>query len=115
MTEKERDNLLLELKADVKRHDAKFEEMNETLINLQANVGTLNSEVADIKKEIRELSGSVARMEKVFGERIQAVLDVVMDPINKVYSIRDEVDAHEDRLFEHDIRIRALESKVSNS
>ena len=95
----------------LEEHDQRFAEIIETQEIMQANIGMLNTQVGEVKKELKILSGRVAVIEVEQGEKIQALFNVITNPSQKVYSVREEIDLHEDRLDEHDVRIRVLESK----
>lgn len=137
MTEQERDELLLSLKSDMQALRDEVQGKQETMQNdlekmqskqetmqsnletmqtnlevMQASLGSMESQFSDIKKELRSISGSIASMEVLHGEKIQAIFDIIKEPLDKAYAVRAEVDSHENRLDEHDVRIRVLESKV---
>ena len=108
---KEHDQKFVAIEKKLKEHDQRFAEIIETQEILQANIGMLNTQVGEVKKELKILSGRVAVIEVEQGEKIQALFNVITNPSQKVYSVREEIDLHEDRLDEHDVRIRVLESK----
>lgn len=92
--------------------EVRLEAMEDSLELMKASLGSMESQFVDIKKELRSLSARVTSMEKVHGEKLQAIFDIIKDPLEKAYAVREDVDSHENRLDEHDIRIRVLESKV---
>ena len=107
----EHDQRFVAIEKKLKEHDQRFAEIIETQEIMQANIGMLNTQVGEVKKELKILSGRVAVIEVEQGEKIQALFNVITNPSQKVYSVREEIDLHEDRLDEHDVRIRVLESK----
>ena len=107
----EHDQRFAAIEKKLKEHDQRFAEIIETQEIMQANIGMLNTQVGEVKKELKILSGRVAVIEVEQGEKIQALFNVITNPSQKVYSVREEIDLHEDRLDEHDVRIRVLESK----
>ena len=107
----EHDQRFAAIEKKLEEHDQKFAEIIETQEIMQANIGMLNTQVGEVKKELKILSGRVAVIEVEQGEKIQALFNVITNPSQKVYSVREEIDLHEDRLDEHDVRIRVLESK----
>ena len=107
----EHDQKFVAIEKKLKEHDQRFAEIIETQEIMQANIGMLNTQVGEVKKELKILSGRVAVIEVEQGEKIQALFNVITNPSQKVYSVREEIDLHEDRLDEHDVRIRVLESK----
>ena len=120
MTEKERDEILLELKDKInvvednmKEMKNDINEMREDVTVMQGNIGNLNVQMAEVKTELSSMSGSVATIEVVHGEKIQALFDIIEEPLKKSLAVEAEVKSHKDYLNEHDIRIRTLESKIS--
>lgn len=118
----EHDKLLAKMDKKLGRHDEKIEEHDDKFSSIisilevmQANIGNLNTQVDSIKKDLRSLSGRVAVIEEEHGGKLQLLLDNMDNSIQKVYATKEQVDSHEDRLDEYDVRIRILESKASNS
>ena len=106
--DKERDKLLINMNKKLEEHDDKFSDIFSILEVMQANIGNLNMQVDTVKKDLRSLSGRVAVIEEEHGGKLQLLLDNMDYSIQKVYGIREQVDSHEDRLEEHDVRIRVL-------
>ena len=122
MTQEERDNLLLEMQKDNKKRDELLLGMQNNLLEMQdklevihANIGSLDERFGVLENKVDDLSGSVILMEKEHGDKIQLLLDIASDPYKDYNIIKERVDSHKSRLYEHDIRIRVLESKVGNS
>lgn len=113
------DKLLSDMKAKLDNHDELLLEMRSDIKNTNARIdgleNSMNARFEETNKELRRLSGSVARMEIEHGEKIQALFDIATVPLEKVYSMKDDVESHGKLLYEHDIKIRTLESKVNNS
>ncbi len=127
MTDKERDELLINMANDMKnvKNDMKnvkndMKERDEILINmsndmnkmkndmnkLKNDMNNLKNDMKEIKKEQRSLSRTVAKIEVEHGEKLQILLDVVtgQEEKNKEFERRFEedekiLDRHSDQIY----------------
>ncbi len=115
MTQEERDNLLLDMKEQLgnleETVNTKISGLEDTMISRFKNI---DERFEKVDQELRRLSQRIAVMEIEHGTKIQLLLETVSDPLNRIISIMDKVDSHDDSLYKHDIRIATLESKVNN-
>ena len=98
MTEKERDQILLD--------------MHKDMSVLKTDVGALKIDVENLKKETADISRSVALIENEHGEKLQILLDVYSDYPKKFESINNHFKSHEKKFDNHSARIIRLESKI---
>ena len=140
MTDKERDELLINMANDMKERDELLinmandvKERDELLINMANGVKNLKNdmnnvkndmkerdiilqnivnEIKEIKEEQRSLSRTVAKIEVEHGEKLQILLDVVTghEQKNKEFEKRFEED--EKILSDHDDEIFYLKEKI---
>ena len=127
MTDKERDELLINMANDMKKRDELLINMandvkkrDELLINMANDVKNLKndmknvkndmnnvkSDIKEIKKEQRSLNRAVAKIEVEHGEKLQILLDVVtgQEEKNKEFERRFEedekiLDRHSDQIY----------------
>ena len=66
----------------------------------------------EIKKDLRSLSQTVAKMEVQHGDKLEIILDVLTSYPKKFDSIEKISDKHEKRLNKHADQIYYLNSKV---
>ena len=113
MTETQRDELLLNMSNQMKKHD-------ELLINISKHMKEQDehmkkhddlfekvfSEIKEVKEEQRNLSRTVAKIEVEHGEKLQILLDVVtgQEQKNKEFEKRFEdneriLDRHSDEIY----------------
>lgn len=99
MTNKERDELLINMANDMKERD-------KLLINMANDVNNVKNDMKKIKEEQRSLSRTVAKIEVEHGEKLQILLDVVtgQDEKNKEFEKRFEedekiLDRHSDQIY----------------
>ena len=128
MTNEERDEILLEMKAEGKKRDEILQEMKASMTNMQESITDMQEEqqqikeegkrrdklLEDMQQEIRSISRSVAKIEVEHGGKIQLLLDVVCGHIDKLdeYEVRFKSD--EEILDNHDLRLDILEEKAAN-
>lgn len=120
MTDKERDELLINMANDMKnvKNDMKerdvilqklsddMKERDKLLTNMANDMNNMQNEMKDIKKEQRSLSRTVAKIEVEHGEKLQILLDVVtgQEEKNKEFERRFEedekiLDRHSDQIY----------------
>ena len=105
MTQKERDQILLDLK---KGQDELFKGQEEIL----GRVEKLENEQKEMNSDLRSLSQTVAKIEIEHGEKLGALLDGVASHTEKFESIEKILDKHENKLDRHSDEIYYLNSKV---
>ena len=105
MTQEERDNLLLDLKRGQEERDI-------LLLDLKNGQDKLFKGQEEIKKDLRSLSQTVAKMEVQHGDKLEIILDVVTSYPEKFDSIENRFDKHENRLDKHADKLYYLNSKV---
>ena len=126
MTDKERDELLINMANDMKnvRNDMKerdvilqklsddMKERDVILQKLSNDMNNMKNEMKEIKEEQRNLSRTVAKIEVEHGEKLQILLDVVtgQEEKNKEFEKRFEED--EKILSDHDDEIYYLKEKI---
>lgn len=120
MTNKERDELLINMANDMKnvKNDMKerdvilqklsddMKERDKLLTNMANDMNNMQNEMKEIKEEQRNLSRTVAKIEVEHGEKLQILLDVVtgQDEKNKKFEKRFEedekiLDRHSDQIY----------------
>ena len=133
MTDKERDELLINMANDMKnvKNDMKnvkndMKERDEILINmsndmnkmkndmnkLKNDMNNLKNDMKEIKKEQRSLSRTVAKIEVEHGEKLQILLDVVTGQEEKNKEFERRFEEHEKILSDHDDEIFYLKEKI---
>ena len=106
MTDKERDELLINMANDMKnvKNDMKerdvilqklsddMKERDKLLTNMANDMNNMQNEMKEIKEEQRNLSRTVAKIEVEHGEKLQILLDVVtgQEEKNKEFERRFE-------------------------
>lgn len=120
MTDKERDELLINMANDMKnvKNDMKerdvilqklsddMKERDKLLTNMANDMNNMQNEMKEIKEEQRNLSRTVAKIEVEHGEKLQILLDVVtgQEEKNKEFERRFEedekiLDRHSDKIY----------------
>ena len=120
MTDKERDELLInifndvknvkndvkELKSNVKEIEGNMNKMQGNIKEIECNMNKIENRVNEIEKEQRNLSITVAKIEVEHGEKLQILLDVVtgQEEKNKEFERRFEedekiLDRHSDQII----------------
>lgn len=96
---KERDVILQKLSDDMKERDVILQKLSNDMNNMK-------NEMKEIKEEQRNLSRTVAKIEVEHGEKLQILLDVVtgQDEKNKKFEKRFEedekiLDRHSDQIY----------------
>ena len=112
MNQKERDEILLDLKAKTDKHDELLLAINFKLKEHDEQFKSINGEMADRKEEIASISGSVAKIEVERGGNIQLLLDGQVGILNKLDSFEKRFESDEKDLEGHSNRIWNLESRV---
>ncbi len=103
---KERDVILQKLSDDMKERDVILQKLSNDMNNMK-------NEIKEIKEEQRNLSRTVAKIEVEHGEKLQILLDVVtgQDEKNKEFEKRFEED--EKILYRHSDQIYYLQLKAN--
>ena len=120
MTDKERDELLINMandmknvKNDMKERDVILQKLSDDmkerdviLQKLSNDMNNMKNEMKEIKEEQRNLSRTVAKIEVEHGEKLQILLDVVtgQEEKNKEFEKRFEedekiLDRHSDQIY----------------
>ena len=120
MTDKERDELLINMandmknvKNDMKERDVILQKLSDDmkerdviLQKLSNDMNNMKNEIKEIKEEQRNLSRTVAKIEVEQGEKLQILLDVVtgQEEKNKEFEKRFEedekiLDRHSDQIY----------------
>ena len=134
MTDKERDELLINMANDMKKRDELLINMandvkkrDELLINMANDVKNLKndmknvkndmnnvkSDIKEIKKEQRSLSRAVAKIEVEHGEKLQILLDVVTGQEEKNEEFERRFEEDEKILDRHSDQIYYLQLKAN--
>ena len=140
MTDKERDELLInifndvknvkndvkELKSNVKEIEGNMNKMqgniNEMQDNInemqgnmnktQGNINKIENKLNEIEKEQRNLSRTVAKIEYEHGNKLQAILDVLCGQQQKNEEFEEKFNEHDKILSKHDDEIFYLKEKI---
>ena len=116
---KERDVILQKLSDDMKERDVILQKLSDDmkerdviLQKLSNDMNNMKNEMKEIKEEQRNLSRTVAKIEVEHGEKLQILLDVVtgQEEKNKEFEKRFEED--EKILSDHDDEIYYLKEKI---
>ena len=119
MTDKERDELLINMANDMKnvkndmnnvKNDMK--ERDVILQKLSNDMNDMKNEMKEIKEEQRNLSRTVAKIEVEHGEKLQILLDVVTAHEEKHKEFERRFEEHEKILSDHDDEIFYLKEKI---
>ncbi len=134
MTDKERDELLINMANDMKKRDELLINMandvkkrDELLINMANDVKNLKndmknvkndmnnvkSDIKEIKKEQRSLNRAVAKIEVEHGEKLQILLDVVTGQEEKNEEFERRFEEDEKILDRHSDQIYYLQLKAN--
>ena len=133
MTDKERDELLINMandmknvkndmnnvKNDMKERDAILQKLSDDmkerdviLQKLSNDMNNMKNEMKEIKEEQRNLSRTVAKIEVEHGEKLQILLDVVTGQEEKNKEFERRFEEHEKILSDHDDEIFYLKEKI---
>ena len=140
MTDKERDELLInifndvknvkndvkELKSNVKEIEGNMNKMQDNINEMQDNInemqgnmnktqGNINkieNKLNEIEKEQRNLSRTVAKIEYEHGNKLQAILDVLCGQQQKNEEFEEKFNEHDKILSKHDDEIFYLKEKI---
>ena len=126
MTDKERDELLInifndvknvkndvkELKSNVKEIEGNINKMQDNMNEMQSNMNKIENKVNEIEKEQRNLSRTVAKIEYEHGNKLQAILDVLCGQQEKNEEFEKKFDEHDKILSKHDDEIFYLKEKI---
>lgn len=103
---KERDVILQKLSDDMKERDKLLINMSNDMNKMKNDMNNMNNEIKEIKEEQRNLSRTVAKIEVEHGEKLQILLDVVtgQEEKNKEFEKRFEedekiLDRHSDQIY----------------
>ena len=87
-------------------------ERDELLINMANDMKNVKNEMKEIKEEQRNLSRTVAKIEVEHGEKLQILLDVVTGQEEKNKEFERRFEEHEKILSDHDDEIYYLKEKI---
>ena len=107
MTQEERDNVILKINESVT-------DLSKDVSSLKEDMTEVKEDISYLKEETRNISGSVAVIEKEHGEKIQALLDGHKGIVSKLDSINERFKEDENRLDNHTFRINSLETKFES-
>ena len=112
MTQEERDQILVDLKAGQETLSKGQEELFKGQEKLLERVENLEYGLKDTNQELERLSQSVAKIEVEHGEKIQILLDVVTSHSKRFDSIDERLESIETKVDRHSDEIYYLNSKV---
>ena len=140
MTDRERDELLINIFNDVKnvKNDVKelksnvkeiegnmnkmqdninemqdnINEMQDNMNKTQGNINKIENKLNEIEKEQRNLSRTVAKIEYEHGNKLQAILDVLCGQQQKNEEFEEKFNEHDKILSKHDDEIFYLKEKI---
>ena len=126
MTDKERDELLInifndvknvkndvkELKSNVTEIEGNMNKMQDNMNEMQSNMNKIENKVNEIEKEQRNLSRTVAKIEYEHGNKLQAILDVLCGQLQKNEEFEEKFNEHDKILSKHDDEIFYLKEKI---
>lgn len=112
MTQEERDQILVDLKAGQEILSKGQEELFKGQEKLLERVENLEYGLKDTNQELERLSQSVAKIEVEHGEKIQILLDVVTSYSKRFDSIDKRLESIETKVDRHSDEIYYLNSKV---
>ena len=117
--QEERDQILLDLKKGQEKLFKGQEELLGRVENLEngqekilGRVENLENQQEEMKSDLRSLSQTVAKIEIEHGEKLGALLDGVASHNERFESIEKILDKHENKLDRHSDEIYYLNSKV---
>ena len=127
MTDKERDELLINMSNDMKnvKNDMKerdvilqklsddMKERDVILQKLSNDMNNMKNEMKEIKEEQRNLSRTVAKIEVEHGEKLQILLDVVTGQEEKNEEFERRFEEDEKILDRHSDQIYYLQLKAN--
>ena len=109
---KERDVILQKLSDDMKERDKLLINMANDMNKMKNDMNNMQNEMKEIKEEQRNLSRTVAKIEVEHGEKLQILLDVVTGQEEKNKEFERRFEEHEKILSEHDDEIYYLKEKI---
>lgn len=112
MIQEERDQILLSLKNNQEKRDQMLIDLKEGQEKLISRVDKLERNQIETNCELRKISQTVARIEHEHGEKLQAALDGFSGHSEKIISLENKLDKHENILNKHADQIYYLNSKV---
>ena len=112
MTDKERDELLINMANDMKNVKNDMKNVKNDMKEKDTILQNIVDEIKEIKEEQRNLSRTVAKIEVEHGEKLQILLDVVTAHEEKHKEFERRFEEHEKILSEHDDEIYYLKEKI---
>ena len=109
---KERDVILQKLSDDMKERDKLLINISNDMNKMKNDMNNMKNEMKDIKEEQRSLSRTVAKIEVEHGEKLQILLDVVTGQEEKNKEFERRFEEHEKILSDHDDEIYYLKEKI---
>ena len=112
MTDKERDELLINMANDMKNVKNDMNNVKSDMKERDVILQNIVNEIKEIKEEQRNLSRTVAKIEVEHGEKLQILLDVVTAHEEKHKEFERRFEEHEKILSDHDDEIYYLKEKI---
>ena len=120
MTDKERDELLINMANDMKKRDELLinmandvKNLKNDMKNVKNDMNNVKSDIKEIKKEKRSLNRAVAKIEVEHGEKLQILLDVVTGQEEKNEEFERRFEEDEKILDRHSDQIYYLQLKAN--
>ena len=120
MTDKERDELLINMANDMKKRDELLinmandvKNLKNDMKNVKNDMNNVKSDIKEIKKEQRSLNRAVAKIEVEHGEKLQILLDVVTGQEEKNEEFERRFEEDEKILDRHSDQIYYLQLKAN--
>ena len=115
--DKRMDNLeenFAEMKAEFAEMKADFEGIKVDFAEIKTDFVGIKEKFSELSEETRRISGCVAVIEQVHGDKIQAIYEGFKGNLSKFDSVEKRFLSNEERLDNHTFRIINLESQVAN-
>ena len=93
----------------------RMKEQIDKIPSMQKQLDDLQKEMKEIKQEVRNLSGSVAKIEVEHGQKLEALFDAFKLHSEKIDDHNKRIIKCENTLNKHDDQIYILNSKIQNA
>ena len=113
MTDKERDELLINMANDMNKMKNDMNNMKSNMKERDIILQNIVDEIKEIKEEQRNLSRTVAKIEVEHGEKLQILLDVVTAHEEKHKEFEKRFEEDEKILDRHSDQIYYLQLKAN--
>ena len=101
------------MKEDILEMKKQLEEIPKMKKQLE-EIPKMKNDIESMKQELRNISGSVARIEVEHGEKLVALFDAFKVNSEKIEEHDKKINKCENRLTSHDDQLYVLNSKVGN-